>query len=483
MTYAQVLTILRARWLLALAVLLLVVGAVLGVSLALPKQYKASASVVVDVKPDPVTAMIYGGMSSPAFMATQVDIIQSDRVAQRVVKNLRLAENEQVVAQWRESTNSQGTVTTWMAETLQRKLDVLPSRESNVISIAFTAPDPKFAAAMTNAFVQAYIETTLELRVDPARQYSSFFEVRAKEAREALEAAQAKVSRFQKDKGIIATDERLDVENARLNELSSQLVAIQAVAGESASRERQAAAGAADRMAEVLASPLIGGLKSDLSRAESRLKELASRYGENHPQLIEARASVAELQARLAEETRKVSGSVSVTGTINRQREGQIRYELEQQRGKVLRMKQVRDEGAVLVRDVENAQRTYDAVVSRLTQTSLESQATQSNVNVLNPAGVPAQPSSPRVMLNTLAATLVGTLLAVTVAVLWELRDRRVRSAADIVAALDLPVIGVLPRPEGRVQTRERPALSMKQRVVRQLGVARGPAPGTGAAT
>jgi hypothetical protein len=78
---------------------------------------------------------------------------------------------------------------------------------------------------MANAFVQAYMDTALALRVNPARQYSGFFDQQVKDARDALEKAQAKVSAFQKAKGIIATDERLDVENARLNELSSQLVA------------------------------------------------------------------------------------------------------------------------------------------------------------------------------------------------------------------------------------------------------------------
>ena len=211
MSYTQFFAILRARWLVAVLVLLAVVGVTLAVSLLLPKQYKATASVVIDVKPDPVTAMVYGANSSPVFVATQVDILQSERVAQRVVRNLKLADNPHVRAQWAEATGSQGTPEGWVAETVQRSLEVTPSRESSVINVSFKAPDARFAAALANGFVQAYIETSLELRVDPARQYSSFFESRSKEAREALEAAQAKVSAFQRDKGIIATDERLDI--------------------------------------------------------------------------------------------------------------------------------------------------------------------------------------------------------------------------------------------------------------------------------
>jgi uncharacterized protein involved in exopolysaccharide biosynthesis len=90
MTFGQFLSILRARWWLVLLIFFLAVGITLGVSLILPKQYKAVASVVVDSKPDPVSAMVYGSTVLPGFMATQVDIIQSDRVAQRVVRNLKL---------------------------------------------------------------------------------------------------------------------------------------------------------------------------------------------------------------------------------------------------------------------------------------------------------------------------------------------------------------------------------------------------------
>ncbi|NMV20996.1 chain length determinant protein EpsF, partial [Vibrio parahaemolyticus] len=89
---------------------------------------------------------------------------------------------------------------------------------------------------MANAFVQAYIETHLDLRADPAKRFSTFFDQRAKQLREQLEAAQNRLSEYQKQHGLIATDERLDIENARLNELSSQLVAIQALATESSSR-------------------------------------------------------------------------------------------------------------------------------------------------------------------------------------------------------------------------------------------------------
>lgn len=468
MNLTQFLSILKARWWVAVLLLVLTVGTTLGVSLLLPKQYTATATVVIDVKPDPIAGQ-FAGMLAPSYMATQVDVIQSDRVARRVVRNLKLADNPQVRADWLEATGGQGDIEAWIAGRFKTNMDVRPSRESNVISVSYRAPDPGFAAALANAFVQAYIDTALELRVDPAKQYSTFFDQRSKEAREALEKAQARVSAFQKEKGIIATDERLDIENSRLSELSSQLVMMQAVASESGSRQAQARGESADRMQEVLNNPVIGSLKADLSRSEARLQELNARLGDNHPQVVEAKANINTLRSRLDAETRRVTGGVGVTASINRQREAEVRASLEAQRTKVLRMKAVRDEGAVLQREMENAQRAYEMVLARLNQSSLESQATQGNIFVLGQATPPADPSSPRVFVNTLLSSVMGFVLAIGAVLGLEMLDRRVRAFEDLTTAVGLPVLGVMPKPTASFKLGRQRLSLMQQRLVTSL--------------
>jgi chain length determinant protein EpsF len=465
MTFGQLMSILRARWKAALALFLVVVIGTWAISMLLPKQYRAVASVVVDFKPDPVSAVMFGGMVSPTMMATQADILQSERVALRVVRNLRLSENPQVRQQWVDETGGQGNIESWLGTVFQRQMEVIPSRESSVISVAYKAPDPRFAAALANAFVRAYIDTSLELRVDPAKQYSSFFEGRTKEARDALEAAQNKVSAYQKAKGIIASDERLDIENARLNELSSQLTALQAISAESSSRQAQAQGAQGDRLSEVLNNPLLAGIKAEIVRNEGRLQELSTRYGDNHPLVMEARASLAEQRSRLQAETRRVTGSVSINNSINRQREAEIRRSLDAQRNRVLQMKAVRDEGVLLQRDVENAQRAFDAVQQRFMQTNLESQTTQSNINQLTQAEPPLSPATPRVALNTVLATLIGSLLAAALALILELRDRRVRNLDDLVATLGLPVLATMPGPGSKFALGGRRDSLMQQRL------------------
>src|SRR5438034_2849583 len=93
MNLHQFLTVLRARFKIIVLILFATVAAIVAASLVLPKKYTATAAVVVDVNsPDPVTGTMLHTMVMPSYMATQRDIIGSDRVAQTVVKLLKLDE-------------------------------------------------------------------------------------------------------------------------------------------------------------------------------------------------------------------------------------------------------------------------------------------------------------------------------------------------------------------------------------------------------
>jgi len=469
MTFAQFLLILRARRWLALGVFAFIVVGVVVASLLWPKKYTGEASVVIDVKPDPVSAMINPAAAAPSFMATQIDIMNSDRVALRVIRDLKLANDPAIREQWQTDGEGKGTLEQYIITFLQKYLDIRPSRESNVINIAYKSPDPKFAAVLANAFAQAYVATTLELRTNPALNFKNFFDSQIKEARSALEAAQSKLSAYQQEKGIIATDERLDVENARLVELGSQLTQLQAISAESTSKEVQAQGAKADRLQEVINNPVIGGLKVDISRAEAKLQELSQRLGDANPQVTEIKANIAELRSRMDAETRRISSAVGVSNTVNKSREGQVRAALDAQRAKILQMKAVRDEGAVLQREVENAQRAYDNLGLRMSQTTLEAQNTQSYANILTVAQPPAEHSSPRILLNSVLAVFLGIFLAIGSALVMEMADRRVRSPQDAAAALGLPVIGFIPTPTAKRYKLAWSAMAVKPRAVAEL--------------
>jgi chain length determinant protein EpsF len=447
MTFSQFIAILKARWVSALLVMVLTISSTIAISLLLPKQYTATTSVIMDVKsPDPISGAVLAAMMAPSYMATQVDIITSDRVARRVVQELRLTENQKLREDWTADTEGQGDFVAWTAQLIQKKLDVKPSRESNVVNIGYTAPDPRFAAAVANAFVQAYMNTSLELKIDPAKQNSTFFDARVKDLKETLERSQAKLSTYQKENNILAGEDRLDIENQRLSELSSQLVSIQALSAESSSRNAQAR-NQADQLQDVLNNSVVASLRADMSRQEAKLQELSARLGEAHPQVEELKANITGLRTKIETETRRVSGSLGLTNTINKSRESDIHVALEAQRSKILKLKAQRDQLGLLTREVDSAQRSYDAVVQRATQTSLESQNNLTNISILTPATEPSTHSSPKLLLNSIISFILGGILAIFTALIRELLDRRVRSLDDISDTLGVPVIGQLSKP------------------------------------
>lgn len=473
MTIAQLLIVLRARWRFALLVLSVVVGLVAAASLVLPPQYTAVASVVLDVKsPDPIAGVVLPGMTVPGYMGTQLGVIQSERVALRALKYLHADTDKALQQRWHVESGGHGDFDSWLAEQTLHGLDVVPIRDSNVIMVSYRSSDPDHAAAVANAFVKAYIETTLELRVDPAKQFSSVFDGSAKNLREDLERAQTRLSAYQQSKGIVASDEKLDVENLRLAELSSQLVVMQGLASESGSRQGQSGSNP-DRMPEAVGSLLLGNLTSELSREEAKLKELATTLGDNNPRVVEVRASIAQTRARIDSETQRVAGSLAVNNSVNQTRLAQARAAVDEQRNKLLHMKGQRDEAAVLLRDVENAQRAYDAVLARATQSGVESQTTQTNVSVLKRAAPPGKPSSPRLVLNLAVALFIGSLLAAGSAIARESSDRRLRTDTDVTLALRQPLLGVLP-------TKALPWKAGRSRLRLRLQAARAAAPSLG---
>ena len=506
MSLSSFLASLRSRAGLALWVLVLTVGAALLASLMWPRTYSATATVIVDQgRPDPLSASVGWQPPGAGALSTQMDIIRSERVAVEVVRRLELSADPLLREAWQETQRpaawtwlttlvdaSAGTgagsssatqnlpasvmpLEGWIASRLLAALDVKPARDSDVLSIQVRWSTAERAAALANAFAQAYLDTSVQLRADQARRYAGFFEGRVREAREALEQAQARLSSFQRARGVAVGDERLDGETARLNELSSQLTLMQAAVAESGSRQVQSQGASADRLQEVLGHPAVLALRSDLTRAESRMQELTSRLGDNHPQVLEAQAQVGLLRSRLEAETRRVAGGASVSNVMNRQREGELRAALELQRQRVLNLKAVRDEGLVLVRDVESAQRSYEGLMSRLQQSSLESQATQGRSHMLSSAQAPLGPAGPGWPLRAGLALGVGLVLALAAVALAEHVDARARLPELTARWLGVPLLGVVTGPG-----RSRPDASRPAALVQPWHLGRLPAPVSG---
>jgi chain length determinant protein EpsF len=464
MNISHLLAVIRARWLPAVAVFVLVAAAAIIYVATATRIYSATASLLIDSKPDPVSALFTGGGTSPAVINTQLEIIRSDRVAQRVALNLKLADAADLKAAWERGGKNGGTIQEWLTGFVQAGLEAkVAAPGSTVVNITYRSPDPRFAATLANAFVQAYLETSIELRVDPAKQYSGFFTEQQKTARDALTTAQNKLSAFQKEKQIIGTDDRFDLEMARLSSLTQSLVGTQQARVEASARQGQV--GNASQMQEVLGSATVSGLKSELASAELKLQELSARFGDRNPQVQDARSAVSQLKVKIAHATSDVTGAVGMDARVSRQREAELQAAIDEQRNKVLALKETRDQATVLSRDVENAQRAYDQVFNRVNQTNIESQNRQSNATVISQATVPGEPSSPKVAANLVMGFIGALVLGIGAALLIEQFDKRIRTNGDAIDFLGLPVIGIMPSPSMNRRLRGQMAM-IQERVI-----------------
>jgi chain length determinant protein EpsF len=447
MSFNQFLVILRARWLIAVSVFLTVVVLIAFASLIWPKQYTATASIVIDSKSDPITAGggAAGVQPQTTYVDTQADIIASERVAQRVVKTLKLDQQPEARKLWAKSPNDDISVT--IADLLlQRKLQVAPAHDSpthasNVIDISVKWSDPVTAAALANGFAQAAIETNIELKVEPAKQYASWFDQRSRALHADLEAKQRRLSDFQSKNGIVATDDKLDVENARLAELSTELVNIQSLRQDAQSRQRQVGADISS-MPEVLQSPVIQSLKAALAQAEAKRPDLAANLGKNHPDYQALEGEISNLRSRIAQESANIAASLGSTTQASLRRENDVRQALEAQKKKVLELKYQHDQAAVFLSDVTSAQRDLDEVTQRLAQSNLESLTQQTNVVQLSTASIPRNPSSPKLVINLILAIFLGGVLGIGSALAVEMSNRRIREDEDIVEILGVPLLG-----------------------------------------
>ncbi len=455
----QFLLALRARRKVFYAVLAATVLTALAIALIVPKNYVATTTVLIDQQDEQQLAPSerLSPRERTGYLQTQVELAQSGRVAKRVVRELKLAQMPGVREDYERDTGGMGTIEDWMAGELQKKLKV-DATESNIITISFGSPDAKYSAEVANGFARAYLETALDLKTEPTKEASAWFEEQLKALRANVSQAQAKLTAYQNEKGISSVDEHGDIESARLAEISSQMLQARGATYDATARYKTAAEFlsnastggssiekvSADQLPEVMANPAVMAVKAALVAAESRLQQSANDLGPNHPAYQRNVAEVEGLRAQLASEMRKVVGGLANAAQQARRRENDLKAAYDAQSKRMLEMRDARINLAVLSHDVDNAQRTYDAALQKWLTVKVDSRARMTNLAIVTPAVAPLEVKSPKVGLITGLSFVVGVLLAGGVVFLLETLDRRVRSRGDLESRLAVPSLGRL---------------------------------------
>ena len=414
--------ILRSRfWLVASIVAVTTLTAIVG-SLLMSKSYGAATTVYVDANTvDQVSGTAaFSRETIRNMLASQTELIQSSQVVNRVIKDLKLTQDPQVQADWQKATKGRGDITDWLGTVLLKAIKVTSSTDGTTIAIGVEWSTAEGAADIANGFAAAYKAAALDLKTKPAQEYAERFASQVKEYKTKVEEAQTKLTKFQRESGIISSDERIDVENQRLQELSSQLVQVQSALSESRSRSNVVGRGGDMGIPEVVANELIQTLTTDLGRAEAKLGQVSAQYGSNHPAYLQAKAEVQELRTRRDTEVSRVKSSIRTANAVNTSREKELQAAVD-------------------------AQKAYDLVERRLTETTVSMSAGLSNISVISPATVPLLPSRPNLVLNVAVGLFLGLFLGMMAAFTLEAAQRPLRSADDLLQAAGIPVLAVLP--------------------------------------
>lgn len=446
------LQVLRARFGLFALALCVTVAATMAVSLLLPKTYRATSSLVVDRRESQSLSDALNVYVSPveraAHLQTQVDIIRSPKVAHKVVEALHLAGEPEVREEFADATGGRGSIEDWLADRLGRNLEVETS-QSSVIHVSYNAGNAGDAATYANAFAQAYMDTTLELRVDPTRHAATWFDEQLQTLRRDLESAQQKLTEYQRAHGIVSADEKFDEEYMRLTDLSAQLARAQEHNVELQARRQlvqqsQQRGAPLDDIPEVRDDADVRELKARLLEGETALRVLATRVGDNHPEYRRQLAENNYRRTALNAEMAKVAASTAGNLDEGQSRAAELAAAVAAQRARVMDLKESRDGLAVLVRNVNTAQSAYDTAMQRSVVSRVESRASQSNAALLNPAVAPRRAFRPNLLLNGALAVVVGLMLGVGLVMLREMTDRRVHSVQDLADIAHAPLLGEL---------------------------------------
>jgi polysaccharide biosynthesis transport protein len=440
MSISQFFSIMRARLRLAGAILLATLLLALVWVMLRPATYVARAPVLVDTRPDPTSKQEgWQPVDTQSYLATQIDIIKSDKVAQRAVE--LLPADQEPMLTLRKQAAGRPQPQAWMAHEIQQGLDVKPARESNIVNIEWKGRSPQAAARVADAFAQSYLDTSVNLKTQPARRYADWFDTQVKDAKQRLEQAQARLSDFQQKAGIISSSEQGDYETARLKDLNDQLLIAQG--------RRQVGSG--ETSSQVMQSPLVNNMRADVARLEAKIQEASATMGPNHPKMREMQAELRSMQSRLASESARVGSGAAVAAHASAARVRELEEAINAQKTRVLATNKARGELSVLQREVDSAQKAYETVAASAAQSRLQAMQTQSNVVFLGNASAPLDPSGPSKRQIMSIALGAGILLALAGALLAELLNRRVRSVEDLSMVTDLPILGVVPAPKARI--------------------------------
>lgn len=444
MSIAQVLRILYARaWVI---VVTMIVGVLIAVTVvySLQERYTAQSSIILEVgEKDPITGAPMN--TTRTYIRTQVRLVQSKRVAEKVVDRLDLTNNNFFRNMYL-SSESQTNIRSYIAARLSENVRAVSVGGSEIMAISYTSPSPTLSASVANGFAQAFLQVDLELRVDPARRNAQWFAAQLNKLRQNLTEAEEELTDYQKEVGIVTLDAAQENDQQKIQNLEERVSETVTELSDLNSRVKEFqvfgnSGGNIDSLPSSLMTAELANLRSELGNIDAAIATISGRVGENHPQykaIMERRSLISE---RLNTEISNLRRTIDSRLQIAEARLTSLTEELQREKTRTLNATESRNRLEALLREVEIRKAEYDNAFRRAGTYRLEGDLSQTGIAIVEEAAPPTSASFPRKTLAIGVAIVGCMVLGVGLAFLLEMIERRIRSTEDLLQVTDLEVL------------------------------------------
>jgi polysaccharide biosynthesis transport protein len=408
----------------------------------LPKSYQATATLMVNTDiHDPLAGKDPTGVAG-GYIPTETQLMQSPGVLLPVIDQLNLTTVKDYTAGYRGNGSGSGneaSIRDWVRQKLQKDLEIdQGSQGSLLINISASAREPFRAAQIANTIADVYMAQQKQRLEDPAVQRAKRYAEQLAELKQKVNAAQDQVAAFRQRTGVVDLSAQKSVESEVLGNMEHRL--------DDAQNLRRSAEvkgmGNQSVSSGVMSSPMISGLKAQLSAQEVKLAQLTSTLGAQHPKVLELQANIDANKRAIAAELHTYSISASEDAAAARELEQKLQAAIEVQRAKVLALRARQDEGNKAVLELESAQAVYKRALDGYDEIMFASAGKYNYVNLVSRAVIPLQSTKPNKPKLLFMAMMFSLFAGVAAPACYELfLNRRIRCDEDLERSFGVPVL------------------------------------------
>jgi succinoglycan biosynthesis transport protein ExoP len=461
---------------LAIALTVLIVGlATAAVLVQLPRIYSATTLILVEPRTNRVadtTAVLSGLPADFETIQTEIEILQSQRLQDKVVRSLELTKDPEFNATLREPSflarqmraltgadepRTPEQIERITAANLGAAISVSGTGRSRVIAVTVDAESPQKAARIANALAEAYLVSQLDAKFEATQRTVNWLNRRLEELKEQVRLSEQAVEDYRQEAGLIEGRNAVSATAEQLSSLSAQIVLAGTQRAEAEARlanvRSLVASDGTGSVAEVLSNELIQRLRQEESELRRNMAALSQRYGPKHPQILQAQVELADLEQKMRAEIAKIVASLEGEVTIARTRENALIGAQRRLEGNLSSINQREIRLRELSREGDANRVLLETFLTRFKELAEQQDLQTTDSRVISEAKPPLRPSAPRSSLIMLAA-LAGALgLGLALAVAIERLDNAVHSTRDVENWTGLSVLAVVPEVKTRAGT------------------------------